>query len=360
MKTISIRPTPMIMNLEKIIRDHYFPGTTRVDIFNTAVKYSLAQNVDWKYLNENVICSEFDSSVEVPNQIHFKIKEEVYLEICESIKSSFDGLKIVRGPFFCKLVLLNLYNGLKNNMLYFTNPEKIYEPIREELRYWLEGEINKLPEGATQVEKDICRVMSDRDCILTNGNLYADTIVSLWLPFRFAFIKLNPDYRKTRVKKERVFLEEMIAHLELYFPIENEITKQLSKLFTLGITRANVMILPKRILQKRGEAPYYDYMPHFLADILEHQKISVSEQEGVKEILAFENMKEAIEWIEKENLTVFFAGKEIALENIINIHCTDDAKCNLPREGGIDKLDVLKMLQKYNQILTERQRYFSY
>ena len=161
-------------------------------------------------------------------------------------------------------------------------------------------------------------------------------------------------------KKERAFLEEMIAHLELYFPIENEITKQLSKLFTIGITRANIMILPKRILQKRGKAPYYDYMPHFLADILEHQKIWVTEQEGVKEILAFENMKEAIDWMEKENLTVFFAGKEIALENIIDIHCTDDVKCNLPREGGIDKLDFLKMLRKYNQILSERQKYFSY
>ncbi len=38
---------------------------------------------------------------------------------------------------------------------------------------------------------DEFRRMNDLDCILTNGDLCADTIFSLWLPLRFALVRLN-------------------------------------------------------------------------------------------------------------------------------------------------------------------------
>ena len=50
-----------------------------------------------------------------------------------------------------------------------------YEPIINQLSYW----INYKGSG------DEYRKNNDRDCILTEGNLYADTIFSLWLPLRY-------------------------------------------------------------------------------------------------------------------------------------------------------------------------------
>lgn len=50
-----------------------------------------------------------------------------------------------------------------------------YSIIKMQIEYW----INYTGTG------DAYRKKNDLDCILTNGNLFADTLFSLWLPLRY-------------------------------------------------------------------------------------------------------------------------------------------------------------------------------
>ena len=58
---------------------------------------------------------------------------------------------------------------------------------------WIEYEENK---PKTKYDEDSenhdkFRSEHDLDCVLRNGNLHADTIFSLWLPLRFALVRLH-------------------------------------------------------------------------------------------------------------------------------------------------------------------------
>ena len=73
---------------------------------------------------------------------------------------------------------------------------KIYEPIRKKIVEWNQYDTNK-PTGnywKSQEEHDEYRRWNDRDCVLTGGNLYADTMFSLWTPLRATIERLHtPD-----------------------------------------------------------------------------------------------------------------------------------------------------------------------
>lgn len=74
--------------------------------------------------------------------------------------------------------------------------EIIYKPITQKIQSWIDYNRNK-PKGnyaAHKQEHDEYRKNNDLDCILTDGNLYADTIFSLWLPLRFVLVRIN-DYK---------------------------------------------------------------------------------------------------------------------------------------------------------------------
>ena len=139
------------------------------------------------------------------------------------------------------------------------------DKIQEQIQYW----INYTGHG------DNYRKKNDRDCILTQGNLYADTLISLWLPLRYVIFECNKEkesFDSSEIsKKDKKFLESLKDNLTEYIPDEKAIEK-LNTLFDLGMTRANVIILPYRRWNSiRGGSPYWDYMPHFLYDLLNVQ-----------------------------------------------------------------------------------------
>lgn len=189
---------------------------------------------------------------------------------------------------------------------------------------------------------DEFRRMNDLDCILTNGDLCADTIFSLWIPLRFALVRLNGYGKLNRygdINDKASFLSAISDEIILRFllPEDNETVILLERLFELGQERCNVMILRDRGMQSRGLAPYYDYMPHFLNDCF----VGAFSR-------YFRGNDDLKQWIDEQRLNMFFAG-EVARENILDLSGSGDIKNGVPEDLGF-------MLKNYISILEERKK----
>ncbi len=194
-------------------------------------------------------------------------------------------------------------------------------------------------------DNDNFRKENDLDCKLTDGNLNADTIFSLWIPLRFVLVKIN-GYNKLNeyadINKKIPFCEKIIEIeiLNELLPINNELVQKLIKLFMLGIERANVMILPSRSLQARGGKPYFDYMPYFLRECFSDGAFSIHFKNGELTLL---------EWIEKENLQMFFKDGILKKNNILDL---SGSQC--PTKGLSIDLNLNIFLDNYIGILEIR------
>lgn len=222
----------------------------------------------------------------------------------------------------------------------------IYAPIIKKIEYWRKD--NCYNESSTY---DSYRQRHDWDCLLTGGNLNADTIFSLWLPLRYSLNYYDCDRWKKWKDKEYAnktggglkscpeFLNDLIENIETYLPPAGPISPLLSELFDLGQKRANVMLLPDRSWnQKRGKAPYYDYVPHFFYALMSKDP-------------AFDLMsnKGITAWITKEHLEMFFKNKIIDKANIKDLSGTGD-----PLEHSPTRINLEVLLTNYIEILKER------
>lgn len=213
-----------------------------------------------------------------------------------------------------------------------------YSHIINQIKYW------KSYKGTG----DKYRIEHDRDCILTGGNLFADTIISLWLPLRYTLNHYNCENwmiwkekssrNKINLKKTEEFMDDLINNIEIYLPKGLE-TELLSELFEKGVKRQNVMILPYRQWNVlRGKAPYWDYFPHFLYDLLDTEN---------------RNFIESVQsWIRDEHIEMFF-HKSITKEELKDLWGSGNVLSHSPRSMNISLL-----LQNYINILKERENYF--
>ena len=206
--------------------------------------------------------------------------------------------------------------------------------ISRKINSWLcyEKARPKTAYSADPSAHDEFRRNNDLDCVLTNGDLCADTIFSLWIPLRFALVRLNGYGKLNRygnINDKASFLSAISDDIILRFllPEDDDTVILLERLFELGQERCNVMILRDRGMQSRGFAPYYDYMPHFLNDCF---------------VGAFRR------WIDEQRLKMFFGG-EVARENILDLSGSGDIKNGVPEDLGF-------MLKNYISILEERKK----
>ena len=220
----------------------------------------------------------------------------------------------------------------------------IYEPIQEKVLAWIWYEDNK-PKTKYEQDKithDSFRQQHDLDCVLSNGNLNADTIFSLWLPLRFTLVSIN-GYKKLNefgnLNSRYFFLKVLLRRnvMETLLPKEDKSVKLLSRLFQLGQTKANVMLLPSRLLHVLGMELYYDYMPYFLFECFA----------GGNFHEVFGTDEELVAWIKYEKLESFFVG-EICTRNIKDLAGTNNVKYGVPKN-----IDLL--LKNYIDILEARQ-----
>ncbi len=225
------------------------------------------------------------------------------------------------------------------------NTHALAEPIIEKIKFWRDYD------GTG----DEYRKTHDMDCVLTGGNLYADTIFSLWLPLRYTlsffekaqfgrwqnwrqwkeyeYSVLKP--KKLGLKKCKAFLNDLIENIEEYLDFEDEIAIKLSRLFDIGCERCNVMILPYRYWNsKRGNYPYFDYLPAFLYDVFDK-----CDNDFLRD------------WIEKESLQPFFKDGSIAKENVRDLAGTGNPLIHRPAEINLEVL-----LDNYIDILEERKK----
>lgn len=131
----------------------------------------------------------------------------------------------------------------------------IYKPIREKIEGWLRYDEHapKSDYRKHRKEHDEYRRRHDRDCVLTDGNLNADTLFSLWLPLRHTIARIHDGETIRAVGKihsKYDFLRELVKgdNLERMLPAELSIVSKLSILFEFGLGRENVFILLERWL----------------------------------------------------------------------------------------------------------------
>ncbi|SES92519.1 hypothetical protein SAMN02910413_1278 [Pseudobutyrivibrio sp. C4] len=224
----------------------------------------------------------------------------------------------------------------------------IYEPIKTKIAFWCDYDKNapKSKYEDDPQEHDKYRSEHDLDCILNDGNLFADTIFSLWLPLRTILVRINSYTKLNRVgniNNKISFLNKLmeVDNLNQYLPRDDKRAILLSELFEIGQTKANTMILPNRKLQEKGDEPVYDYMPHFLAECFQKGRFSY----------AFKDDEAFKRWINDQKLTMFFKDEIIDINHIKDLSGSKNVRCNIPPEGK----ETL-MLENYIQILKERER----
>ena len=217
--------------------------------------------------------------------------------------------------------------------------EKGYRPIIKKLEYWRDY----------TGTGDLYRQEHDLDCILTGGNLFADTLFSLWLPLRYTLNdygcglwnewkgfeaeKLRP--QKLGLKDCPEFLNALIEKIDVFLP-PTRLTTLLSELFQLGQQRCNVIILPYRSWNsRRGGNPYWEYLPHFLYDLM-----NTDSSPFLQAVSA---------WLREEHLEMFFDNGILDKNHLKDLAGTGAVWKHKP-----DEINVEYLLCNYIDILRER------
>jgi hypothetical protein len=245
---------------------------------------------------------------------------------------------------------------------FFMTEQNIYEPIIKELAYW--SDYKKRQQGdETVCSDDEFRAANDRDCVLTGGNLNADTIFSLWLPLRHTIVRIN-GYEAIseigNINDKKSFVCALLEgdNLETLLPKELSIVRTLSELFIYGMERENVMLLPKRFFYHggnrkslnctRGGKPYWDYVPRFLYEMFEGGDFSE----------AVGNDDEACRtWIKEQNMTMFFQDGILDRAHIIDMAGSGNVMVSLAPKGSSYEEGLMlqeNMLRNYIDILKIR------
>jgi hypothetical protein len=259
---------------------------------------------------------------------------------------------------------------MKENLSKEFENNKIYEPIIKELAYWKDYHMRdserraKKSQGDTTVcSGDEFRAANDRDCILTGGNLSADTIFSLWLPLRHTIKRINSDEEISKIgniKDKNSFVCALLEgdNLKKLLPKDIGIVCTLSELFTYGMERENVMLLPKRYFSQggrkkslncaRGGEPYWDYVPRFLYEMFQ----------GGDFADAVGNDDEVCQaWIKEQNMTMFFKDGILDREHIIDLAGSGNVMVSIAPKGSSYEEGLLlqeNMLRNYIDVLKLR------
>jgi len=351
-KILSVRPNQHITSLLFEIQK-YLPHTNRTEIINLAITKSINKNVHWKMISESSY--KIYQNLDMPAFMQIKTTEESYETICNEILNSFkdQGLKRVTAPYLIKLVLINFLS------LLIDEPKKIdtLNPIKEKLKEWKDYKKNspKCPYPGNEIVHDIYRALNDSDCQLTNGNLMADTIFSLWIPLKMSlqcsetfpynlqgneFYPYKQDGYISKSGNLINFLTDIEQNLEIYLPKNN--WGKLYEFAALSLTRANVMILPDRKMQSRGKF-FLDQIPKTLYECFKDGDFN--EYFNNEDFLV-------TNWVKEEKLEFFFDG-EIKKENIKPLikRVKANKVCWLKEKEDIDE-----MLENFINILKLREK----
>lgn len=209
-----------------------------------------------------------------------------------------------------------------------------YKHIKDEIRYWKDYN----PKAKREI--------TDRDCILNDGNLYADTLISLWTPLKLTLQYYDtPKWQKyskiseESLKNDHAFLNNLLENFNDYFDSAKDnlfLLDKLEELMEIGQQKCNTIILPyRRWNTLKGRYPYQDYMPYFLYDMLK------TEDKAFKDAV--------IDWIKRQKLEMFFDGS-IEKENLKDL--ANDG--SVTRRPANRYSDLPALICNYIDILNQR------
>jgi len=342
-KILSVRPNQQIMSLLFEIQK-YLPSTNRTEVINLAIASSINNSVNWEKVSKGSF--KIYQKLEMPDFMQIKIAkdsyEKIYAEILHSFKEQGLSLKRITAPYLIKLALMNYLNTLEGE----PKEINILNPVKEKVNEWITYQTYKpkSPYQGNEIVHDIYRALNDTDCKLANGNLMADTIFSLWNPLKMVLECLNPGEKFYKTDKYNIdknyHLRRIINNIDKFLPTSNELVRKLCIFAELVSTRPNVMILPDRKMQSRGNS-FLDQMPKTLYECF---------KDGVFSGYFNNDDSIVVNWVIEEKLEVFFDG-EIKKENlkplIERVNAND--VCWLKKEEEINE-----MLDNYITILKLR------
>jgi len=187
--------------------------------------------------------------------------------------------------------------------------------LRNFCLYWI-----KASEGTG----DEWRQSNDLDCLYFDGDLRADTLISMWTPIKWVVDFLNQDTGKKFYKRIKD-ASDPLSDLKLladdrdtYMPAKHEFTLLLDRLLELAELRCNFILLPDRRMNcdryciRRGEEKLwlYDSVPATLCHIFNPDTLGKY----------FTDIKPE-EWVISEHLDVAFIDEIVDVNHIIPMIC---------------------------------------
>lgn len=231
-----------------------------------------------------------------------------------------------------------------------------YAPIISKLDNWIDY-METSPKGISYADNkeifDEHRRTHDLDCILTNGNLYADTIISLWMPLKTVIYDLASRHKEiyevleikpnTTIYKRIDVLKKIKDNIDIILPRAEPVTELIKKLFAIGQERCNVMLLPDRAMNSlRGRNPYRDYMPYFLRECFEGGDFA-----------SFFSGDEAYKnWVGEQKLQVFFKEGVIKPDRIKDLAGSGDLRDSRPGNVSLFIRNYISVLESRSKVVS--------
>lgn len=199
-------------------------------------------------------------------------------------------------------------NNLKNYCLYLIKSGKSYDELLAK-KAGMTAEEYKNAEAEWRKKNDLA-------CIYYNGDLRADSLVDMWNVIEGVANFLNEDKGVRFCRKDEdstnyyYSLELLIDEEEKYLPSDNEMVKLLFRLLEFAEQKCNFILLPSAdmrqarysLTKENGEEVHlYRQIPAMLYHILENETLG----------RYFENETEAINWVEREELSHGYDGNSI-------------------------------------------------
>ena len=152
------------------------------------------------------------------------------------------------------------------------------------------------------------RKTNDLDCLYYDGDLNADTLVSVWTPLKWTLECLNPGVKfyKTCRGDKHFYLKKLLYNIREFLPEKDELVFKLNELACLAETYANVILLPDGKMNTHRYRCCRDQVPATLYHVFPGGKLETY----------FSTEEEVITWINREKLVVAFNG-DVARDNII-------------------------------------------
>ena len=227
--------------------------------------------------------------------------------------------------------------------------------------YWIKG-IRSMPDYDTDRENyNSWRKDNDLDCLYFDGDLNADTLMSVWTPLSWVLNYLNEDsgekfYKQARDHEDRCFyLNKLVAEQDKYLPKNNELVQLLERFAELAELRCNYILLPDEKMNADrysvmidGERVWlYDQVPATLYHIFEKKSLGKYFLNESGEV----DKGKVSEWIWNEHLEHGFYGEIIEQEHVIPLF--SDANPSIAKLPATEK-EIKEALDNMINFLKER------